>query len=243
MVGAACTGVGWGGGGGPWWPAACGWGAGVCGACGGTYPCGVCCGAGACGMCGAGAGGACWVWAGCGAGAGGGAKAGGAKAGAASGGLRCGCLRLLFLQDLAAEVPQQRLQAAVEALTDGGEPPDVLDVEVAEHHGALGAELRTVEGVPRDLLAAGHDPQVARADLGHLAGAVERRGEGQLLDLRRNPLQRHPERLGVARLRPEQLEGLLGRRGLVEEDEVPVVGEAFVGVETEAADVEAQPRS
>ncbi|MDH6188710.1 hypothetical protein M2168_001742 [Streptomyces sp. CZ24] len=164
------------------------------------------------------------------------------EGGGGLGSLRCGCLRCL-LQDLAAEVPQQRLQAAVEALPDGGEPPDVLDVEVAEHHGALGAELRTVEGVPRDLLATGHDPQVARADLGHLAGAVERRGEGQLLDLRRNPLQRHPERLGVARLRAEQLEGLLGRRGLVEEDEVPVVGEAFVGVETEAADVEAQPRS
>ena len=79
----------------------------------------------------------------------------------------------LLLGDLAAEVLQQRVEAAVEALADGGEPPDVLQVEVAQHHGALGGELRAVEGVPGDLLAARDDAEVAGADLRHLAGAVD----------------------------------------------------------------------
>ena len=39
----------------------------------------------------------------------------------------------------------------------------------------------------------------------------------------------------------EELDGLLGGLRLVEEDEIAVVREPFVGVETEAADVEAQP--
>ena len=112
---------------------------------------------------------------GAGAGAGGrGAarRAGGAKPGrGACGGGRCG--RGLLLGDLAAEVLEQRVEAAVEALADGGEPPDVLQVEVADHHGALGGELRAVERVPDDLLAARDDPQVTGADLRHLACAVD----------------------------------------------------------------------
>ena len=86
----------------------------------------------------------------------------------------------LLLGDLAAEVLQQRVEAAVEALADGGEPPDVLEVEVAQHHRALGGELGAGEGVPGDFLAARDDPDVARADLRHLPGAVDGRGEGQL---------------------------------------------------------------
>lgn len=64
-----------------------------------------------------------------------------------------GGLRLRLLGDLAAEVPQQCVEPAVEALADGGEAPHVLQVEVAEHHGPLGGELRTGEGVPDDLFA------------------------------------------------------------------------------------------
>ncbi len=107
--------------------------------------------------------------------------------------------RLGLLGDLAAEVLQQRVESAVEALADRGEPPDVLEVEVAEHHGALGAELAAREGVPGDLLAAGDDPEVAGADLGHLARAVERGGEGELLDVRRDLVEGDPERLACRR--------------------------------------------
>ncbi len=146
----------------------------------------------------------------------------------------------LLLQHLAAEVLQQRLQAAVEALSDRGEPPGVLEVDVAEHDGPLGGELRAGEGVPGDLLAARDDAQVAGTDLRHLPGAVDGRREGQLADAVRNPVERDPERLRVARLGTEQLEGLLRRLRLVEEDEVPVVREPFLGVQAEAADVEGQ---
>lgn len=58
--------------------------------------------------------------------------------------------------------------------------------------------------------------------------------------MRRDLVEGDPERLAVTGLRAEQLEGLLGRLGLVEEDEVPVVGEPLVGVQAEAADVEGQ---
>ncbi|GAV46096.1 hypothetical protein Saa2_09096 [Streptomyces acidiscabies] len=158
------------------------------------------------------------------------------------GGLGRGLGRLgrFLLRDLAAEVLQQRVEAAVEALADRREPPDVLEVEVAEHHRAFGGELRAVEGVPRDLLAAGDDPQVAGGDLRHPAVAVDRRGEGQLLDLRRDTVQGHPEGFRVPGLLTEELDGLLGGLRLVEEDEVPVVREPFVGVQSEAADVEGQ---
>ena len=61
-----------------------------------------------------------------------------------------------------------------------------------------------------------------------------------LLDLRRDPVERDAEGLGVTGLGAEELDGLLGRLRLVEEDEVPVVGELLVGVEAEAADVEGQ---
>lgn len=148
--------------------------------------------------------------------------------------------RLLF-GDLSAEVPQERVEASVEALADGGEPPDVLEVEVAEHHRALGAELRAGEGVPGDLLATRHDPQVTGADLGHLAGAVDRRGERQLVDVGGDAVEGDAERLGVTGLGPEQLHGLLGSLRLVEEDEVAVVGEPLFRVESETADVEGQP--
>ncbi|KJY44212.1 hypothetical protein VR46_21770 [Streptomyces sp. NRRL S-444] len=149
-------------------------------------------------------------------------------------------LRLVLLGDLAAEVLEQGGESAVEALADGGEAPHVLEVEVAEHHRPLGAELRAREGVPDDFLAAGHDPDVTRADLRHLSGAVDRGGEGQLVDARRNAVQRHPEGLGVAGLRAELLNGLLRRLRLVVEDEVAVVRQLLVGVESEAADVEGE---
>jgi hypothetical protein len=155
------------------------------------------------------------------------------------GGLRCRG-RGLLLGDLAAEVLQQRVEPAVEALSDRGEPPYVLEVEVAQHHGAFGGELATVEGVAGHLLAARDDAEVPGGDLRHLSGAVDRRREGQLLDLRRDPVERDAEGLRVARLRTEKLDGLLGGLRLVEEDEEPVVRKLFVGVETEAADVEAQ---
>ncbi len=148
--------------------------------------------------------------------------------------------RRLLLGDLAAEVPQERVEATVEALADGGEPPDVLEIEVAEHHRALGGELRAGEGVPGDLLSACHDPQVTGADLGHLAGAVDGRGERQLVDVGGDAVESHAEGLGVTGLRPEQLDGLLGSLRLVEEDEVAVVGEPLVRVESETADVEGQ---
>ncbi len=146
----------------------------------------------------------------------------------------------LLLGDLSAEVLQQRVEAAVEALADGGEPPDVLQIEVAQHHGTLGGELRTGEGVAGHFLTARDDTEVTGGDLRHLPGAVERRREGQLLDLRRDPVERHTEGLRVARLGAEQLDGLLGGLRLVEEDEVPVVREPLLGVQTEAADVERQ---
>lgn len=73
--------------------------------------------------------------------------------------------RRLLLGDLAAEVLQERGEPAVETLADGGEAPYVLQVEVTDHQRALGAELRTGEGVADDFLAACHDPDVARADL------------------------------------------------------------------------------
>ncbi|GAA4901528.1 hypothetical protein GCM10023237_21060 [Streptomyces coeruleoprunus] len=60
------------------------------------------------------------------------------------------------------------------------------------------------------------------------------------MDVRRDAVERDAEGLGVAGLRTEQLDGLLGGLRLVEEDEVPVVGEPLVGVEPEAADVEGQ---
>ncbi len=215
MVGAACTeGAGAGGGVAPW---------------GGAKP---------------------WA-AGCGAGAGAGTAgpAGAPNAGGAAdwagrrerrrGGLRCRGGGLL-LGDLAAEVLQQRVEPAVEALSDRGEPPYVLEIEVAQHHGALGGELATVERVAGHLLAARDDAEVPGGDLRHLSGAVDRRRERQLLDLRRDPVERDAEGLRVARLRAEKLDGLFGRLRLVEEDEVPVVRKPFVGVQTEAADVEAQ---
>ncbi len=146
----------------------------------------------------------------------------------------------LLLQDLAAEVLEQRFESAVEALADGREPPDVLAVEVAEHHRALGAELRAVEGVAGDFLAPGDDAQIAGADLRHLARAVDRGGEGELVDRGRHPVEGDPERLRVARLRTELLDRLFGRFGLVEEDEVAVVREPFLGVEAERADVEGE---
>lgn len=118
--------------------------------------------------------------------------------------------RRLLLGDLAAEVPQQRIEATVEALSDGGEPPDVLEVEVAQHHGAFGGELRTAEGIPGHLLAAGDDADVPGADLRHLSVAVDRRREGQLLDLRGDLVERDAEGLRVARLGAEELDGLLG---------------------------------
>ncbi len=159
-------------------------------------------------------------------------------------GLRGLLLRLrVLVEDLAAEVPEQRLQAAVESLADGGEAPPVLPVEVAEHHGPLGAELGSAERVAGDLLAPGYDPQVARPGLRHLAGAVDRGGEGQLVDALRHPVEGDAEGLGVTGLRAEELDGLLRRLRLVEEDEVPVVREPLVGVEAEAADVEGQSRS
>ncbi len=147
----------------------------------------------------------------------------------------------LLLGHLAAEVLQQGVEAAVEALADRGEPPHVLEVEVTQHHGTLGGELRPAEGVPGHFLAARDDTDVPGAHLRHLAGAVDRRGEGQLLDLRRDAVQRDPEGLRVAGLRPQELNGLLGRLRLVVEDEVTVVREPFVGVQTEATDVEGQP--
>lgn len=164
------------------------------------------------------------------------------RRGEARGGGRGGCGRRLLLGDLAAEVLQKRVETAVEALADGGEAPDVLQVEVAEHHRALGGELRSGEGVPHHFLAAGDDPDVPRTDLGHLPGTVERRGEGELLDGCRNAVERDAEGLGVTGLRTEELNGLLGRFRLIEEDEVPVVGELLIGVEAEATDVESQPR-
>lgn len=164
------------------------------------------------------------------------------RRGEARGGGRCGCGRRLLLGDLAAEVLQKRVETAVESLADGGEAPDVLQVEVAEHHRALGGELRSGEGVPHHFLAARDDPDVPRTDLGHLPGTVERRGEGELLDGCRDAVERDAEGLGVTGLRTEELNGLLGRFRLIEEDEVPVVGELLMGVETEAADVESQPR-
>lgn len=145
-----------------------------------------------------------------------------------------------FLGNLAAEVLEQRVETAVEALPDGGEPPDVLEVEVAQHHGPFGGELRSVEGVAGHLVAARDDADVPGGDLRHLAGAVDRRREGQLLDLRRYPVERHPEGLRIARLGAQELKGFLGGLRLVEEDEVAVVREPFVGVEAETADVEAQ---
>lgn len=152
--------------------------------------------------------------------------------------LRCG--GGLLLGDLAAEVLQQRVETAVEALSHRGEAPDVLEVEVAQHHGALGGELGTAERVPGHLLAARDDTEVSGSDLRHLSGAVDRRRERQLLDLRRNPVESDPEGLRVARLRAEELDGLLGGLRLVEEDEVLVVRQPFVGVQTEAADVEGE---
>lgn len=142
--------------------------------------------------------------------------------------------------DLAAEVLQECVEAAVEALPHGGEPPYVLEVEVAQHHGTFGGELGTAERVPGHLLAARDDAQVSRGYLRHLSGAVDRRREGQLLDLRRDPVEGDPEGLRVARLRAEQLNGLLGGLRLIEEDEVPVVRQPFLGVQTEAADVEGE---
>src|SRR5690242_21420515 len=41
-----------------------------------------------------------------------------------------------------------------------GEPPDVLQVEVAQHHGTLGGELRTGERIPGHLLAARDNTEV-----------------------------------------------------------------------------------
>ncbi|CAM5265650.1 hypothetical protein SVIOM342S_07108 [Streptomyces violaceorubidus] len=93
----------------------------------------------------------------------------------------------LVLGHLTAEVPQQRVETAVEALSHGGEPPHVLEVEVAQHHGALGGELGAAERVPGHLLAARDDPDVPGTHLRHLSRAVDRRGEGQLLDLLRDP--------------------------------------------------------
>lgn len=158
---------------------------------------------------------------------------------------RCGAgLRLrggrLLLGDLAAEILQQRVEAAVEALPHGGEPPDVLEVEVAQHHGTFGGEFGTAERVPGHFLTAGDDAEVSRSYLRHLSGAVDRRREGQLLDPRRDPVEGDPEGLRVTRLRAEQLDGLLGGLRLVEEDEVPVVRKPFVGVQAEAADVEGE---
>ena len=92
-------------------------------------------------------------------------------------GRRGGGLRLLrgglLLGDLTAEVLQQRVESAVEALPDGGEPPDVLQVEVAQHHGTFGGELRAVERVAGHLLAARDDTEVSGGDLRHLPGAVD----------------------------------------------------------------------
>ncbi|MFK4545366.1 hypothetical protein RKD29_004962 [Streptomyces tendae] len=166
--------------------------------------------------------------------------------GEARGGTGLRLLRLLrggrlVLGHLAAEVPQQGVEPAVEALPDGGEPPHVLEIEVAQHHGALGGELGAAERVPGHLLATGDDPDVPGPHLRHLSGAVDRGGEGQLLDLLRDPVQGDPEGLRVTRLRTQELDGLLGGLRLVEEHEVPVVRQPLVGVETEAADVEAQP--
>lgn len=157
---------------------------------------------------------------------------------------RCGGLRLLrgglLLGDLTTEVLEQRVKAAVEALPHGGEPPDVLQVEVAQHHGTLGGELRTGERIPGHLLAARDNTEVPGGDLRHLPGAVDRRRERQLLDLRRDPVERDAEGLRVTRLGAKELDGFFGGLRLVEEDEVPVVRKPFVGVQTEAADVEGQ---
>lgn len=114
-----------------------------------------------------------------------------------------------FLGDLAAEVLEQRVESAVEALADRGEAPDVLQVEVTEHDRALGGELRTGEGVLHHFLAAGDDPDVPGTHLRHLPGTVEGRGEGQLVDVRRNAVECDAERFGVTGLGTEELNGLL----------------------------------
>lgn len=150
---------------------------------------------------------------------------------------RCGGF---LLGDLSSEVLQQRVEAAVEALADRGEPPDVLEVEVTEHDRPLGGELGSGEGVLHHFLAARDDPDVARTDLRHLPRTVEGRGEGQLVDVGRNAVEGDAERLGVTGLRAQELNGLLRRFRLVEEDEIPVVRELFIGIEAEAADVERQ---
>jgi hypothetical protein len=137
-------------------------------------------------------------------------------------------------------VPQQRVEPAVEALADGGEAPAVLAVEVRQHHRPFRAELRAVERVARDLLAPRDDAEVPGGDLGHRPVTVDGGGEGEAADGRRHAVEGDPERLGVARLGAQELEGLLGGLRLVVEDEVPVVGEPFVGVQAETADVEAQ---
>lgn len=61
------------------------------------------------------------------------------------------------------------------------------------------------------------------------------------MDVRRNAVQGDAERLGVTGLGAEELDRLLGRLRLVEEDEVTVVGQLLVRVEAEATDVEGQP--
>lgn len=147
----------------------------------------------------------------------------------------------LLLGDLTAEVLQQRVESTVEPLPDGREPPDVLQVEVAQHDSTFGRELRAVERIAGDLFTARDDPYVSGGDLRHLPRTVDRRGERELLDVRRDPVESDAEGLAVAGLRTEKLNRLLGRFRLVEEDEIPVVREPFVGIETEAADVEGQP--
>lgn len=119
---------------------------------------------------------------------------------------RAARLRGLLLGDLAAEVPEQRVETAVEALADGGEPPDVLEIEVPEHQRAFGAEFGAVERVPDDLFATRDDPYVAGTHLGHLSGAVDGGREREPPDGGGNAVERDAERFGVAGLRAEQLD-------------------------------------
>ena len=127
----------------------------------------------------------------------------------------------------AAEGADQVGESAGEALPHGAEAPDVLPVQVGDHHGPLGAEVGAGEGVPdappcrRRRCGRGRTgccaavPRHRRSRHRTTAGATE---VGDLVE-------QHAERVGVTRLRAELAHRTLGRLRLVEEDEVPVVGE------------------
>ncbi|MNQ40745.1 hypothetical protein D3C85_544060 [compost metagenome] len=145
------------------------------------------------------------------------------------------CLRL---RHFAAEIRDQRIEAAIETLAHGHEAPaPVLAVELAQHDGFFLRKIGTRIRVAGQFSAAVEQPQMAAAQLRHRGVAIDGGRDDQALDGRRQAVQLVAE-TGCIAGRRRGFHAATRRTGLVEESHVAVIGQLAAGVEAETGEIQ-----